>query len=202
MRDRSLIDFGKDVIPRALGEMRVHAHPHRGYWEDVGTIKSYFDANLALTETIPPFDFYEAARPVFTHPRFLPATKVESCQVRRALISEGSILVGAEIEDAVIGIRSRIGRGAQVRRSLVLGADFYETVEEMDRAQAKGLPPMGIGSDSEVENAIVDKNARIGQGVRIANHAGEADRDGESFFIRDGIVVVEKNAVIPDGTVI
>ena len=202
MLDPSLIDFGKDVIPRALQEMRVHAHPHRGYWEDVGTIKSYFDANLALTEAIPPFDFYEAARPVFTHPRFLPATKVESCQVRSALLSEGSILVGAEIERAVVGIRSRIGRGAQVRNSLVLGADFYETVEEMERAQAKGRPPMGIGSDCVLENAIVDKNARIGQGVRIANHAGEADRDGEGFYLRDGIVVVEKNAVIPDGTVI
>jgi glucose-1-phosphate adenylyltransferase len=166
----------------------------------VGTIQSYFDANLALTEAIPPFDFYEAARPVFTHPRFLPATKVESCQVRSALLSEGSILVGAEIERAVVGIRSRIGRGAQVRNSLVLGADYYETVEEMDRAQA-GRPPMGIGSTA-LENAIVDKNARIGQGVRIVNHAGEADRDGEGFYLRDGIVVVEKNAVIPDGTVI
>jgi glucose-1-phosphate adenylyltransferase len=202
MRDPALIDFGKDVIPRALQEMRVHAHPHRGYWEDVGTIKSYFDANLALTEAIPPFDFYEAARPVFTHPRFLPATKVESCQVRSALLSEGSILVGAEIERAVVGIRSRIGRGAQVRSSLVLGADYYETVEEMERAQAQGRPPMGIGSDSVIENAIVDKNARIGRGVRIVRHEGEADRDGEGFYLRDGIVVVEKNAVIPDGTVI
>ena len=110
--------------------------------------------------------------------------------------------MGAEIERAVVGIRSRIGRGAQVRNSLVLGADYYETVEEMDRAQAKGRPPMGIGSDCVLENAIVDKNARIGQGVRIGNHAGEADRDGEGFYLRDGIVVVEKNAVIPDGTVI
>jgi glucose-1-phosphate adenylyltransferase len=202
LRDPSLIDFGKDVIPRALQEMRVHAHPHKGYWEDVGTIRSYFDANLALTETIPPFDFYEAARPVFTHPRFLPATKVESCQVRRALISEGSILVGAEIEHAVVGIRSRIGGGAQVRDSLVLGADFYETVEEMERATARGRPPMGIGSDCVVQNAIVDKNARIGRGVRIVNQSGARDLDGNGYYVRDGIVVVEKNAVIPDGTVV
>ncbi|HEY5906597.1 MAG TPA: glucose-1-phosphate adenylyltransferase [Vicinamibacteria bacterium] len=200
--DPTLIDFGKDVIPRALQEMRVHAHPHKGYWEDVGTIRSYFDANLALTEAIPPFDFYEAARPVFTHPRFLPATKVESCQVRRALISEGSILVGAEIEHAVIGIRSRIGGGAQVRDSLVLGADFYETVEEMERATARGRPPMGIGSDCVVQNAIVDKNARIGRGVRIVNQSGARDLDGNGYYVRDGIVVVEKNAVIPDGTVV
>lgn len=202
MADPSLIDFGKDVIPRALQDMRVHAHPHRGYWEDVGTIRSYFDANLALARTLPPFDFYDAARPVFTNPRFLPATKVESCAVRQALISEGCILVGAEIESAVIGIRSRIGSGTQIRDSLVLGADFYETVEEMERAQARGLPAVGIGSDSIISNTIVDKNARIGRGVRITNHSGEGERDGEGFFIRDGIVVVPKNAVIPDGTVI
>jgi glucose-1-phosphate adenylyltransferase len=122
--------------------------------------------------------------------------------VRRALISEGSILVGAEIEHAIVGIRSRIGGGAQVRDSLVLGADFYETVEEMERATARGRHPMGIGSDCVVQNAIVDKNARIGRGVRIVNQSGERDRDGDGFYVRDGIVVVEKNAVIPDGTVI
>jgi glucose-1-phosphate adenylyltransferase len=202
LADRTLIDFGKDVIPNALQQMRVHAHPHRGYWEDVGTIRAYFEANLALAETIPPFDFYEATRPVFTHPRFLPATKVEACTVRRALLSEGCILVGAEIEHAVIGIRSRIGKGAQIRDSLVLGADLYETVEEMERAQGKGLPPVGIGADSVIEHAIVDKNSRVGRGVRITNHSGEGDRDGEGYHLRDGIVVVPKNAVIPDGTVI
>jgi glucose-1-phosphate adenylyltransferase len=110
--------------------------------------------------------------------------------------------VGAEIERAVIGIRTRVGRGAQIRNSLVLGADFFETVEDMGRAQARGLPPVGIGSDSVVENAIVDKNARIGRGVRIANHSGEAERDGDGWHIRDGIVVVTKDAVIPDGAVI
>ena len=202
LADRTLIDFGKDVIPNALQQMRVHAHPHRGYWEDVGTIRSYFEANLALAETIPPFDFYEATRPVFTHPRFLPATKVEACTVRRALLSEGCILVGAEIERAVIGIRSRIGKGAQIRDSLVLGADLYETVEEMERGQGKGLPPVGIGADSVIEHAIVDKNSRVGRGVRITNHSGESDRDGAGYHLRDGIVVVPKNAVIPDGTVI
>jgi glucose-1-phosphate adenylyltransferase len=202
LADTALIDFGKDVIPRALREMRVHAHAYRGYWEDVGTIRSYFDANLALAASLPPFDFYEAARPVFTHARFLPATKFEACSVREALISEGCILVGAEIERAVIGIRSRIGSRTQIRNSLVLGADFYETVEEMERASSRGLPPVGIGADSVIENAIVDKNARLGRGVRIANLGGEREADGNGFYIRDGIVVVPKNAVIPDGTVI
>jgi glucose-1-phosphate adenylyltransferase len=198
----SLVDFGRHVIPEAVPNMRVQAHVYRGYWEDVGTIRSYFEANLALCETMPPFDFYDAARPVYTHPRFLPASKVEECQVRRSLISEGCIMVGAEVERAVIGIRARIGRGTKIRNSLVLGADFYETVDEIDKAIARGVPPLGIGADSVVEEAIIDKNARVGRGVRIVNEAHARDKDGEGYYIRDGIVVVPKDAVIPDGTVV
>jgi glucose-1-phosphate adenylyltransferase len=202
LADPALVDFGRNVIPWALGEMRVHAHFHRGYWEDVGTIASYFHANLAQTDAVPPFDFYDAARPVYTHPRFLPATKVESCTVRSSLVSEGCILVGAEVERAVIGIRSRVGRGANIRQSLLLGADYYETLDEIDRMRARGQPPLGIGEDSVIERAIVDKNTRIGRGVRIVNEAGEREKDGKDYFIRDGIVIVPKDAVIPDGTVI
>jgi glucose-1-phosphate adenylyltransferase len=182
--------------------MRVHAHLHRGYWEDVGTIRTYYLANLALCQPVPPFDFYEASRPVYTNPRFLPATKVESCSVKSALLSEGSILVGAEVERAVIGIRSRVGKGAVIRDSLVLGADYYETLEEIERTTARGLPPIGIGSGSVIQKAIVDKNARIGCDVKILNEAGDQERDGDGYFIRDGIVVVPKNGVVPDGTVI
>ncbi len=202
LADAALVDFGRNVIPWALGEMRVHAHFYRGYWEDVGTIGSYYHANLAQTDAVPPFDFYDAARPVYTHPRFLPATKVESCTVRSSLVSEGCILVGAEVERAVLGIRTRVGRGAQIRNSLVLGADYYETIDEIERTSARGLPPLGIGADSVIEKAIVDKNTRIGRGVRIVNEAGELEKDGKDYFIRDGIVIVPKNAVIPDGTVI
>ncbi len=202
LADPALVDFGRNVIPWALGEMRVHAHFHRGYWEDVGTIGSYYHANLAQTDAVPPFDFYDAARPVYTHPRFLPATKVESCTVRSSLVSEGCILVGAEVERAVIGIRSRVGSGTQIRHSLLLGADYYETIEEIDRTSSRGLPPLGVGADSVIERAIVDKNTRIGRGVRIVNEAGEREKDGKDYFIRDGIVIVPKNAVIPDGTVI
>jgi glucose-1-phosphate adenylyltransferase len=202
LADPALVDFGRNVIPWALGEMRVHAHFHRGYWEDVGTIASYYHANLAQTDAVPPFDFYDAARPVYTHPRFLPATKVESCTVRSSLVSEGCILVGAEVERAVIGIRSRVGRGAKVRQSLLLGADYYETLDEIDRMRARAHPPLGVGEDSVIERAIVDKNTRIGRGVRIVNEAGEREKDGKDYFIRDGIVIVPKDAVIPDGTVI
>ena len=181
---------------------RVQAHVYRGYWEDVGTISSYFEANLALCEAMPPFDFYDASRPVYTHPRFLPASKVEGCHVRRSLISEGCIMIGAEVDHAVIGIRSRIGRGTQVRDSLVLGADFYETVDEIEKAMVRGVPPLGIGGDSVIQHAIIDKNARVGRGVRIVNERDVREKDGQGYYIRDGIVVVPKNAAIPDGTVI
>jgi glucose-1-phosphate adenylyltransferase len=198
----TLVDFGRQVIPQAVPNMRVQAHVYRGYWEDVGTIRSYFEANLALCEAMPPFDFYDAARPVYTHPRFLPASKIEGCEVRRSLISEGCIMVGAEVERSVIGIRSRIGRGTRVRNSLVLGADFYETVDEIAKADARGVPPLGIGEDCLVEQAIVDKNARVGRGVRIVNEEGLREKDGEGYYIREGVVVVPKDAVIADGTVV
>ena len=202
MADARLVDFGRHVIPGAVPNSRVHAYVHRGYWEDVGTIRSYFHANLALTQPIPPFDFYETGSPVYTHPRFLPATKVESCMIRNALLSEGCIVVGSELERAVIGIRSRIGQGCRIRDTLVLGADTYETLDEIQRAGADGRPPLGIGPESVIANAIVDKNARIGRGVRIENADGVPEKDGDGYFIRDGIVIVPKNGVIADGTVI
>jgi glucose-1-phosphate adenylyltransferase len=182
--------------------MRVRAFVHDGYWEDVGTIRSYFDANLGLTEPVPPFDFYEAMRPVYTHPRFLPATKVEQCSLKQALVSEGCFLLGAEVERTVIGIRSRVGRGVTLRNSLILGADHYETLEEIERAAGRGRPPLGIGEGCVIENAIVDKNARIGRDVRVVNERGVEEAEGEGWQIRDGIAIVTKNAVIPDGTVI
>jgi len=200
--DASLVDFGRHVIPKAIGDHRVQAHFFRGYWEDVGTIRSYYEANLQLCDPMPPFDFYDVARPVYTHPRFLPATKVEGCALKSALVSEGGILMGAEVERSVIGIRSRIGQGTQIRHSLILGADYYESLEEIDRAQAKALPPVGIGQDCVIERAIVDKNARVGRGVRIVNTAGDQDKDGAGYFIRDGIVIVPKGGVVADGTVI
>ena len=200
--DRALVDFGRNVIPELVPKLRVHAHVQQGYWEDVGTIRSYYVANLALCQSVPPFDFYDVSRPVYTHPRFLPATKIERCVVRNSLISEGSIVVGDEIDHSVIGIRSRIGTGARIKDSLILGADFYETLEEIQHGTVCGVPPVGIGPDSVIERAIIDKNARIGAGVRIVNEAGVAEAHGDGFYIREGIVIVPKDAVIPDGSVI
>jgi glucose-1-phosphate adenylyltransferase len=198
----SLVDFGRHVIPHAVPRQRVQAYIYRGYWEDVGTIRSYFQANLALCNPIPPFDFYDTAHPVFTQPRFLPASKLENCQIHNALISEGCIIQGAEIDRSVIGIRSRIGKKVRIRNSLLIGADSYETLEEMADSEARGIPPIGVGSDSIIEDAIVDKNARIGRGVRIVNQGKIKEMDGDGYFIRDGIVIVLKDAVIADGTVI
>jgi len=202
LADPKLVDFGKNVIPGAVPRLRVQAHVHRGYWEDVGTIRSYYLANLALCQPLPPFDFYEAGRPVYTHPRFLPATKIEECLVKNALVSEGSIVVKAEIERSVIGIRTRIESGVRISDSLVLGADYYETLEAMAKDRARGLPPIGIGEGSTIERAIVDKNARIGKGVRIKGDSAAPDSDGGGYFVRDGIVIIPKNGVIPDGAVI
>jgi glucose-1-phosphate adenylyltransferase len=195
-------DFGRHIIPDAVPKMHVQAHVHQGYWEDVGTIRSYFQANLALTDPLPPFDFYQAGAPVYSHPRFLPASKVSNCTVHNALISEGCIILGAEIDRSVIGIRARIGSGAQLHNALVLGADAYETLEELESSHGLGVPPMGIGSDSLIRNAIIDKNARIGNNVTISPAGKPENVDHELYFIRDGIVIIPKNGVVPHGTVI
>jgi glucose-1-phosphate adenylyltransferase len=202
LSDPSLVDFGRHVIPGAIGTTQVQAHVFRGYWEDVGTIASYFNAGLELTQPIPPFDFYDASRPVYSRPRFLPATRIEGCTLRSALVSEGCILMGAEIEHSVIGIRARIGQGTRIRDTLVLGADVYESLRQIEVAQSRGVPPIGIGSETVIQHAIVDKNARIGRGVKILNEAKVQDADGAGHFIREGIVIIPKGAAIPDGTVI
>ncbi len=200
--DPALVDFGRHVIPKLVPEARVHAYVFRGYWEDVGTSQSYFDANLALCQPVPPFDFYDVSRPVFTHPRFLPATKVESCKIENALVSEGCVIVESDLHRVVVGIRSSVGRNVRVRESLLLGADYYETGEEMQRAAAQGLPPIGIAEDAVIQRAIIDKNARIGRGVRILNESGTKEKDGDGYYIRDGIVIVPKSGTIAEGTVI
>jgi glucose-1-phosphate adenylyltransferase len=195
-------DFGRHIIPDAVSRLHVQAHVHNSYWEDVGTIRSYFLASLALTDAIPPFDFYQAHAPIYTHPRFLPASKVSNCKLDHALISEGCIVLGAEIQRSVIGIRARIGAGARLKNTLVLGADYYQTLPEIEAAHTAGIPAVGIGAESVIENAIIDKNARIGRGVRIVNAAGVAETDGDGYCIREGIVCVTKNGVIPDGATI
>ncbi len=189
------IDFGKHVIPAMLERTHVQSYLYDGYWEDVGTIRSYFDANIALTTNCSSFSFYHPRCPIFMDRPFLSPTKIHDSRVADALVADGGFLEQVDVESAVIGPRTRIGRGAKIRRSLILGADFYD-------ADPAPSPPLGIGENSVIENAIVDKNARIGRGVHIGNAGGLRDHDGGSYFIRDGIVVIPKNGVIADGTVI
>mgnify|MGYP001038383223 FL=1 len=195
-------DFGKEVIPRAIGERKVCGHFFDGYWEDIGTIRSFFEAHMDLTRPLPKFDFYDEERPIFTHARFLPGSKILGSEVENAILCEGSIVDRSRIRDSIVGIRSRIGENCRLERAVVMGADLYESREDLARNRDRGVPDIGIGRDSEIVNAIVDKNARIGRGVRLVNKDGTASASAGDHAIVDGIIVVPKDAVVPDGTVI
>jgi glucose-1-phosphate adenylyltransferase len=194
--DNAHIDFGKHVIPQLVKTARVMAYIFQGYWEDIGTIRSFFDANLMLTEPIPPFNFFDTVQPIYTHARFLPASKINGATVKQAIISDGCILTDAHVERAVIGIRSYVDAGSTIRNSILMGADFYDAAE----ARREGCPELGIGRNCVIDHAIIDKNARIGDGCVITPEGKPADFDGPNFYMRDGIVVVPKGAVITDGT--
>jgi glucose-1-phosphate adenylyltransferase len=192
------------VIPAAIASGPVQAFMFDGYWEDIGTIGAFYRANLDLTSKIPKFNLFDAEAPVFTRARFLPPSKVEQSEINDTMISDGCIINGAKVTNSVIGLRSRISKGVQMDASFMMGADFYQTFEEMRSDRDRGLPRVGIGEGTVIRHAIIDKNARIGSNARLFNEAGttEADGPGGSYYIRDGIIIVPKNAVIPDGTVI
>lgn len=197
-------DFGGEIIPAAAAEYTVKAYLFDDYWEDIGTIKSFFEENLKLARHNAPFEFYDPASPIYTSPRFLPPAKVERCRVTEAIISHGALVQDSTIDHAVIGLRSHVERGCTIRQSLLIGADYYESDEERAAIVAGGGVPMGIGANSHIENTIIDKNARVGHGSTIANREGvqEANREDDGFVIRSGIVVVCRNATIKPGTTI
>lgn len=195
----SNIDFGHDIIPDAIHTMPVNAYIFDDYWEDIGTIRAFYDANLDLVNPSPQFHFYNNEAPIYTRPRYLPGSKVYDCQIHHAIISEGCLIRDSVITNSVIGIRSRINRGTQIRDSILMGADYYEPYEEWERLKHTPVP-LGIGEDVVIEKAIVDKNARIGDGAIIRNIKGVQHQDGENYYIRDGIVVIPKDAVILPGT--
>jgi len=195
-------DFGRHVIPAAIESMRVYAFPFEGYWEDIGTISAFYQANLALTQPNPPFDFYDPNRPIYTRPRFLPASRIDGCGLTRVVVAEGCRLYDARFEECVIGLRSQVRPGAHLRQVVIMGADVYEGESKKAESRQLGRPHLGIGSNTYIERAIIDKNARVGRNVVIESHAGEPDRDEENYAVRDGIVIIPKNAIIPDGTTI
>ncbi len=195
-------DFGREVIPDALRKRKVYGYLFDGYWQDIGTIRSFYEANLDLTQPLPKFNFYDEKRPIFTHARFLPGSKILSSEVDHSILCEGSIIDRARISHSIIGIRSRIGMNSVVDRSVIMGADNFEAQEEIEKNARLGIPAIGIGKNCLVRNAIVDKNARLGHDVRLINDKGVGCEETEDYVIRDGIIVVPKHAVIPDGTVI
>ena len=197
--DNQFPDFGKNVIPKAITTHDVRAFIFRGYWEDIGTIRAFFDANLQLTDPSPSYSFYAPGAPIYTHSHFLPASIIEEAIVRRAIISDGCVINAAHIERSVIGIRSIIRPGTVLKNMIMMGADFYES--ECQK-KSESLYPLGIGADCHIENAIIDKNARIGNNVTITPLGKENDSEGPGYEVRDGIVIILKNAIIPSGTVI
>ncbi len=198
----SAIDFGKEIIPLSLKDLNVQAHLFDGYWEDIGTIGSFYRANIEMTLPLPPFNFFDAQAPIYTRPRYLPGSKLLDCHIQSSIITEGCIINGATVTDSVIGIRSRVEHGSRLEGVLMMGADEYQTLEEMQSDANRNHPRIGVGRNCFIRRAIIDKNARIGSGVRIANEQTIQHSDGDGYCIRDGIVIIPKNGVINDGTVI
>lgn len=202
--DPTWLDFGRELIPAAIRIGNVHAFVFEGYWEDIGTIGSFYKANLDLTSKIPKFNLFDAEAPVYTRARYLPPSKVEESEIHDSIIGDGCIITGAIVSNSIIGLRGRIAKRVHVEASIIMGADYYQSLEEMRSDVAEGKPALGIGEDSIIRKAIIDKNARIGSGVRFLNEAGtiNADAADKSYYIRDGIIIVPKNAVVKSGTVI
>jgi glucose-1-phosphate adenylyltransferase len=193
--ENDLQDFGHHVIPAAVDKFKVQAHFFDGYWRDIGTIRAFYDAHMDMTQPNPPFDFYDQDWPFYTHPRYLPGSSLTGCRFNRSVLAGGAFIRDSSIEESVVGIRTQMTK-ATIRRSLIMGA------EDHPPAGPSGAPPVGIGEGSLIQDAIVDLNARIGRNVRITNKKGVQEFESESYVVREGIVVIPKDAVIPDGTTI
>jgi glucose-1-phosphate adenylyltransferase len=202
LEDNDGIDFGRDIIPAAIESHRVVGYVFDDYWEDIGTIQRFYEVNLQMTANNPEFDFFSPARPIYTHARFLPGSEVDQSRLDGVLLGDGCRIHGADITDSVVGLRGIVSPGAKISRSIIMGADYYETGLSLTENRQLSRPNIGIGEGSVIEGAIIDKNARIGRNVRIRRLEGRPDSDSGFWVARDGLVIVPKNAVIEDGTVI
>ena len=203
LREETGSDFGKHIIPAAIEKgLRVFAYPFDGYWEDIGTIRAFYEVNLALAAPNPPFDFFAPEWPIYSRARYLSGSRVIDSSIRRVVLAPGCRIDNAAVADSIIGLRSIVSPGAHLHRVVMMGADYYETIAQLEEDARLGLPRFGVGEGSVVENAILDKNVRIGRNVVIRNHEGVADEETDTYVVRDGLVVVPKGAVIPDNTVI
>lgn len=205
LENRDHTDFGKEVLPAALENYKLQTYLFNDYWEDIGTVEAFYHANLSLVkQPSPTFSFFDAEAPIYTRPRFLPPNKILDATIEESIICDGCIIKNAQIRNSIIGVRSRLEANTIIENTLVMGADFYESSEERETVSKSGEPPVGIGANSHIRNAIVDKNARIGRNVKILNkdNVQEADREAEGFCISSGIVIILKDALIPDNTII
>lgn len=192
-------DFGKEIIPQSINQYKVASYQYEGYWEDIGNIRAFFEANIALTQDLPAFNLFDNERSIYTRPRMLPPAKVSGTYLEKAIISEGSIINASRIENSIIGIRSRIGHDTTLINTYLMGNDYFETLEDMRIDKEQGLPLLGIGSRCEVKNAIIDKDCRIGDDVKIIGGDHLQDGDHPLFTIKEGIIVVKKGSVLPNG---
>jgi glucose-1-phosphate adenylyltransferase len=200
--DNTLADFGKHIIPAAINDLRVFSYVFQGYWEDIGTIRSFFEANLDCTSELPRFNFFDMSAPIFSRPRFLPGSKINGAHINHAIVSDGCIINQATISHSIIGIRSTVGSGSDLNRVVLMGGDYYESHASILENEMMGKPRIGIGQNTRIENAIIDKNARIGDNVHISPAGKPENLDHGLYYIRDGIVIIPKNGVIPHGMVI
>lgn len=194
-------DFGKEVIPGLLGKHKLVAHVFDDYWEDIGTVRSFWETNLALTDPIPPFDFFDEQDPIYTHDRLLPAAKINACNFDRVICAEGAILTHAKLSRCVVGVRAVINN-AQLNNVVMMGADYYETLKEIEANKAGGRTSIGVGDNCVIEDAIIDKNARIGDGAKLSPHGVPDGWEKDGICVRDGVLIVKKDAVVPAGTVV
>jgi glucose-1-phosphate adenylyltransferase len=195
----SATDFGKEIIPNSIAEYKVISYQYDGYWTDIGNIYSFFEANLELTQDIPLFNLFDNTKTVFTRARMLPPGKMSGTTLEKTVLAEGCIVFASRVEKSVLGIRTRIGHGTTVVSSYIMGNDYYETLGQMDDNNSKGIPKIGIGERCYIKNAIIDKNCRIGNDVRINGGSHLENTDHTLYTVKDSIVVVKKNAILPDG---
>lgn len=195
-------DFGKEIIPDAFSAQVTEAFLYKGYWRDIGSIKNFYDENLILTEPVPPINFFDESWQIFTRPRYLPPLKIKNSKISKSIISDGCIIESATIKHSVIGLRSRIEEKSTIEDSIIMGCDFYQNLDEILSDKAGGKPIMGVGENCVIKGAILDKNVKIGNNVKIINEKKLKDFKGENFSIKDGIVIIHKNSTIPPGTVI
>jgi len=200
--DNKMTDFGKEIIPGLLGKKRLFAHIFEGYWEDIGTVRAFFDANLALAQPLPPFNFFDPTAPIYTKDNYLPASKVNNCTIDYVVLGDGSILEDSSIKHSVVGIRSFVRKGSRLEDVVMMGADFYETDDQMHANKERGRPCLGVGYNCRIRGAIIDKNARIGNDVTLSPDGKPDGTYAHGVIIRDGVLLVPKGGVVPSGTVI